>query len=83
MYVITANGSVKIGISTNPDVRFRGLANSSAEPLTLVATFADDRGGKALESELHARWAEYRTHGEWFRLEGELAEWVDSLRGAR
>jgi hypothetical protein len=31
-----------------------------------------------LERHLHERFASYRHRGEWFRIEGELAAWIDA-----
>ena len=35
--------------------------------------------GAASESEIHERFAEYRCEGEYFRHDGTLIEWVESL----
>ena len=36
-----------------------------------------EKGG-ASEREIHARFAEHRAGGEYFRYEGSLVEWVES-----
>jgi hypothetical protein len=76
LYVVEAPraGRVKIGISMDPERRRRDLQAASPESLTLVATMD---GSYADEMVLHERFAEYREHGEWFRLEGALAEWIE------
>ncbi|ASK88483.1 GIY-YIG nuclease family protein [Sphingorhabdus sp. SMR4y] len=68
---------VKIGFSESyPTKRMRGLQTGSGGKLHLIAfiktTF--DR-----EGELHRRFAEQHERGEWFRLEGDLADWLMEL----
>lgn len=48
-----------------------------SDKLKVLITVA---GGHRLERSLHARFARYRVKGEWFRHEGELAEYIQSLR---
>jgi hypothetical protein len=66
-------GLVKIGHSFHPGHRLRGLQTLSPVPLTLLGSIP---GGQKAETQLHRRFADYRSHGEWFRLEGDLAEYV-------
>lgn len=58
-------GLVKIGHATDPKRRLQGFQTGCPKPLELEAQF--DGGGKE-ERELHARFAEHRERGEWFRL---------------
>ncbi len=37
------------------------------------------RGTRALERSLHARFRKQYSSGEWFRLVGPLARWLDSI----
>lgn len=65
-YLIQAgeDGDVKIGATRgNPAARLRELQTGSSLPLRLVKLL----DGVELESQLHARYAEFRTHGEWFQ----------------
>jgi hypothetical protein len=56
-------GAVKIGRSLNPEKRLRAIKNGNPDILKLLGIINDDR-----EIELHQRFAEYRTSGEWFSL---------------
>lgn len=68
---------VKIGYSSHYRSRVGNIQSGTPDKLRLLGVV---RGGKAVESELHKRFASYRISGEWFRFEGELAEYVQSLR---
>jgi hypothetical protein len=73
VYVIGFDKYVKIGITINLDMRLSAL--QMPVELTLYALLD---GGRREENELHARFAGYRLRGEWFRKEGELAEWINN-----
>jgi hypothetical protein len=60
---------VKIGTTTQT-VRHR------LKDLGQLQLLRRDGGGKKHESELHGRFAAYRIVGEWFRIEGELADYL-------
>lgn len=66
VYFIQAaeSGRVKIGIAANPVRRLAELQTGSPEPLRILGVIP---GGARLESQLHARFADDRLHGEWFR----------------
>lgn len=64
-YLIQAGeqGDVKIGSTRlDPRERLKALQTGSSEPLRLVKVLA----GRDLERQLHARYAPFRTRGEWF-----------------
>jgi hypothetical protein len=67
-------GLVKIGVTQIPAVRMRAMQTNSPDRLSLIGTLEDRTG--ALERDLHARFAKHRSHGEWFRHEGELAAFI-------
>lgn len=75
VYFMRVGNRVKIGYTTNLRLR-----RATLMPEELMAT---ESGGPAREAELHTQFAAYRTSGEWFRLEGELADYIDQLRGLR
>lgn len=62
---------VKIGRSRNPVARINTLQTFSPTPLKTLFILEGDR-----ERELHQRFAAYRTKGEWFRVSGELREFI-------
>ena len=78
VYFIEAVGAgrVKIGVSSDVDGRLRSLCKQSPFPLRLL--FAID-GDRKQERALHRRFDAFRVCGEWFRVAGELAEYLGSL----
>ena len=76
VYFIAREGHVKIGWSQDVDRRLSELQIGSATALSLRGTFP---GKLSDESRMHERFSEFRESGEWFRLEGELAEFVRNL----
>jgi len=75
VYFMRLGDLIKIGYTTNLRQRV-----SSINPEEVLAT---EPGGRARERELHKRFAALRVHGEWFRHEGELAEYISTLREVR
>lgn len=67
---------VKIGFSVDPYKRLSKIRSDSPVPLVMLSVID---GGKEVEAELHDRFSELRTVGEWFRHEGELEEFAQSL----
>lgn len=72
VYVIGYGPYVKIGVSTN--IKYRMAALQTPEPAILYATLD---GWVKEEKALHRRFDAYRLNGEWFRNDGDLAEWID------
>ena len=77
-FIEAANGLIKIGRSTDPLRRLRGLQTGSPVQLRMVLVLTGL--GVADEMALHDRFAEYRSHGEWFHPGPDLIEFV---RGSR
>ena len=67
---------VKIGFTKRMNQRKNGLESGTPENLHLLATVT---GGRPQEKRLHKRFAAYRIKGEWYKLEGKLAEYVAAL----
>lgn len=67
---------VKIGVTSNLNVRLLALQNSSPVPLALLGCA---EGDKATERALHAQWGHIRSHGEWFLATEELLSSIRSL----
>jgi hypothetical protein len=79
IYLIEAqNGLVKIGVTVNPKTRAAAYQTHSPVPLRLIAWWP---GSQADEAELHRRFNPFVSHCEWFRIEGELAEFLAGVRG--
>lgn len=70
------SGLVKIGFAENPRSRLGKMQVDSPTRLVLLAV---EEGGLAVEAERHARFAAYRSRGEWFDHCGELADYIDTL----
>ena len=68
IYLVRAsNNLTKIGFSGNFEVRFRSLKTHSPLPLEPIIVGYGD-GANIFEYELHKRFGEFRSHGEWFSL---------------
>lgn len=78
LYLIEAeNGRVKIGCSSAPEKRVYSFCNGSCA-VRLIAKWS---GTLDDEAEMHQRFSAARVYREWFRLEGEFAEFVALMRG--
>lgn len=73
VYIIGFGPYVKIGITTDLNMRLSAL--QTPEP---VKEYALLNGWLREERALHDRFAQYRLKGEWFRKEGDLAEWIEA-----
>lgn len=73
-YVIRCGDFLKIGITADIHARLRTIESHNPHPLEVVALLV---GGRAVERSLHLRFKAYRHRDEWFRVEGELAAWVE------
>jgi hypothetical protein len=73
VYVIRSGPYVKIGRATDFQRRLAGLRTQSPYDIEVVATLSQP---DYVELILHARFAMHRHRGEWFREEGELADWI-------
>jgi hypothetical protein len=79
VYVVEAqNGVIKIGVSCSPKSRALAIHQHSPVPCRLIAALP---GETKDERRLHRRFAEQRSHCEWFRIEGPVAEFVSFVRG--
>lgn len=67
---------VKIGYSDNPDRRLKQFQTANGSPLVMLAVIP---GLITEERRLHDQFSEYREKGEWFRYEGSLEVYIDSL----
>ena len=68
---------IKIGYSGDHEERRQNLQVASPDRLRVIATIP---GNRAVEGALHKRFREYKITGDWYRLEGELAEYVASFK---
>lgn len=68
---------VKIGRSTNPRRRFATLQTGYPEELFVYRVFFTKN--MQLEQDLHKRFANYRSYGEWFHVQGDVADWLEEF----
>jgi predicted GIY-YIG superfamily endonuclease len=73
-------GTYKIGISKNVDRRLRTLNSAAGGGLELIHTI-ESTDMRRTERELHERYALAQLHNEWFALEDEDVEKIQSLMG--
>jgi len=78
IYFIRSPNAVKIGMAKDPHRRLMVLQTSHPDELELVAT---REGGRALEAEYHARFAEHRVRGEWFEPASPILAEIARLKG--
>lgn len=69
-------GPVKIGFSTNVEDRLSTLQTSHHGELYVMAAVA---GAQTLEREMHATFKAFRLKGEWFKFQGPLRKYIESL----
>lgn len=74
VYYMRLGDMVKIGWTTNLPKRTRTI-----NPQEVMAT---EPGDMKLERQRHRQFADLRVHGEWFRYEGPLIQWIQALREA-
>ena len=79
VYLIQAQiGVIKIGHANDPSQRLATVHTHSPVPVRLIAQWP---GKVSEERELHRRFDQHRTHSEWFRLEGDLLDFVSEVQG--
>lgn len=78
VYFVCAEGGDRIKIGKTRDLTRRLLSLRAHSPTPLVV-LATEPGGLQREAELHAKFAPMRLHGEWFRAEPELLDYIATL----
>jgi len=75
VYIISnmKSGLVKIGVSINPEKRMKSLQCQCGQKLFVWHKTIPINCAYELESMLHRHFAEYRTYGEWFKLDKRAA----------
>lgn len=68
-------GPVKIGVTSDIDKRLKALQTGHPDFLRLLRWVPGDA---VTEASFHARFASLRMTGEWFRFEGDLAQYLTS-----
>lgn len=75
VYFIAAEGTdrIKIGYATHPESRLKSISSMSPVPLRMVATMP---GRISDEKSIHKRFANNRTHGEWFHFAPDIYDYI-------
>ena len=77
-FILSTNGTIKIGISQTPEWRIKDLQRDRDDRLTLLGVC---EGGLRKEQALHKEFAAYRVRGEWFNQSDELWAKIFELTG--
>jgi len=77
VYFVEAEGLglIKIGVANCVRTRLACVAKICPVPLRLLTKVRTDKRG-SLEKELHARFAAHRAHGERFRADPEILDYI-------
>lgn len=67
-------GLVKIGKSTNPWHRMRRLRALNAARVECIVI------NRQSEPELHHKFVEHRSHGEWFRVHEDMVKHLEEIK---
>jgi hypothetical protein len=78
-YFARDGDEIKIGTSFKPEKRIRGLAREVGRPLETLAIVPLE---VADEGKTHLRFAHLRVHGEWFRAEADLLQFIEEVKSA-
>ncbi len=73
VYFLECDGFTKIGFTKNLRKRLSALQLCNPKPIRFLAILPGDR---KLETALHKRFADHRSSGEWFCLEGTLRDFL-------
>jgi hypothetical protein len=76
VYFMLCGGKVKIGVATKVNGRLSAMQVSNPDKVELLTCVPGD---ETLEGQLHRRFAKLHIRGEWFRYEGVLKKYVQSL----
>ncbi len=82
LYLIKSLDKIKIGITHDVEKRRKSLYYSAVTPMDIVFK-KEFNNARVIEKELHKKYAEYNSHGEWFNLTQsqiqEITEYLDNL----
>lgn len=79
VYVIEAQiGVLKIGVAADPQQRLAAVRLHSPVPTRLIAFWP---GTQADETALHSFFIRHQSHSEWFRIEGDVLDFLVEVRG--
>ena len=73
IYFIETQGMVKIGHSVDPFIRFKSLATGCPTKCSLIGVV---EGTLKDEKALHRQFSQFHSHGEWFRFEQPINDYL-------
>lgn len=76
VYFISNGSFIKIGWAISPEKRMGELQTASPLKLTLMHSMP---GNKKLEAGLHRQFKHLHSHGEWFKGESDLRQYIREL----
>lgn len=71
----SSDGYIKIGYSNQVSRRIEGLRTDNAHEIKVLLILNGDR---KLEHEMHRRFWDSHTHGDWFRQSKDLIDFIES-----
>ena len=74
----TRTGSLKIGLSVNPESRLATLQTGNEDKLVIEAVIPN--ADVSVEKRLHEDWGYLRSRGEWFAPDKALTEFIGQLK---
>lgn len=74
IYFLSSNNLIKIGLTTNIKKRMAAISTMCSAPIELLG-FID--GNKNTEASLHQKFANIRSHGEWFNKTDDLINFIE------
>lgn len=77
VYFVRGGDMIEVGLAKDPAQRLRDLQVGSPLRLEILATI---RGSLAVEKGIHARFKDLRSHGEWFRAEPPILEFIEEMK---
>lgn len=76
VYFIRGGGLIKIGHANNLGERLRSIQMMSP---VIIEYLGCVLGGETLEREIHRKFKHLRKHGEWFKPDAELINYISDL----
>lgn len=71
---------IKIGLSKDPYKRMRELQNACGDPLDIILFVNTGGEDKLIEQNLHERFSDSRSIGEWFEPSNEIMSFIEGYR---
>lgn len=79
VYFMSCGDKVKIGMSNDPERRREEIQRMHPDIVSIIHT---EPGGKSREMELHQRFNDLHSHGEWFEYGEEIEEYISNSKAS-